>query len=252
MELIPHANMQNARSVTDRLVAPRTDYAMSLAVRQLASAQADKPKYLLEPEITVLLAVGFTDLRQRMFFDTLWNTGARLNEALGLVPADIRLDLRWPERPKLRLMNLKQRGKAGRPPTDTVRDVPLMDESFVLRMRDHLATFHKNRTHRLWTVTDDTARHWLRDAVTECERHGFTFSVPVTPHTFRHSFAMHLLNCGIAPLTLQALLGHRDYKSTQVYLRTLALEANINGQYGVRFGMDLNQAAALVNSNTSR
>ncbi|ECN3840717.1 tyrosine-type recombinase/integrase, partial [Salmonella enterica subsp. enterica serovar Newport] len=68
----------------------------------------------------------------------------------------------------------------------------------------------------------------------------------VTPHTFRHSYAMHLLYCGIEPLTLKKLLGHRSFKSTQVYLDVLALEADIAGRYAVRFGMDREEAAALL------
>ncbi|EKB3332685.1 tyrosine-type recombinase/integrase [Salmonella enterica subsp. enterica serovar Chandans] len=42
-----------------------------------------------------------------------------------------------------------------------------------------------------------------------------------TPHTFRHSYAMRRLYCGIEPLTLKKLLGHRSFKSTQVYLDVL-------------------------------
>ncbi|HHQ6236920.1 TPA: tyrosine-type recombinase/integrase [Klebsiella pneumoniae] len=72
------------------------------------------------------------------------------------------------------------------------------------------------------------------------------FSVPVTPHTFRHSYAMHLLYCGIEPLKLKKLLGHRSFKSTQVYLDVLALEADVAGRYSVRFGMDREEAAALL------
>jgi len=92
------------------------------------------------------------------------------------------------------------------------------------RIYVHRETGQRRRHH----LHESVVQKSVRDAV---RRAGLT--KPASCHTFRHSFATHLLEDGYNIRTVQELLGHTDIRTTMIYTHVLN-----RGRHGVRSPVD--------------
>lgn len=216
------------------------------------------PKYLLAPEIRQLAALPLNH-HHRMLMLALFNTGARINELLDLtpsridalrveVPTDTGVETRTLTTVTLRTLKQQRRGRSGLGPKEHFRTVTLYDEHFARELMSYIVTHGKNdrlplfRNHEKShdvrinpetgrkrrndkALSDQTARNWLKGIEAQANAQGITLTVPLTPRTLRHSYAMHLLLNRVPRTHIQAQLGHKSEKNTLIYTDMLALDA---------------------------
>ena len=180
------------------------------------------PQLLDEQEVGELLAAPdkskFGGARDRAILETLYSTGARVGELVGMDLEDIdfvteAVRVRG-KRKKERLLPL------GSFAVGALRHYLERREVLAGRVAIHRrALFVNNRGGRL---TDRSVRRMLDKYVLQ-----IGIGRKISPHTLRHSFATHLLNNGADLRSVQELLGHESISTTQIYthLTTARLKA---------------------------
>ena len=186
--------------VSDPMENIRAPRAFNALPRCLSMSQVEA--LLDAPDVASPLGV-----RDRAILEVLYATGLRVSELIGLRPGDVDLDVGL----------LKCLGKGRKE-----RLVPLGSTActwvrrYLLEVRGTLGRglataplFVSIRGGRL-------SRMGLWGIV---RRHAVTAGVQatLTPHVLRHSFATHLLENGADLRALQAMLGHADISTTQIY-----------------------------------
>jgi integrase/recombinase XerD len=169
------------------------------------------PRYLTGPQVEALLAAPDTQtplgLRDRAMLEVLYATGLRVSELIGLRAADLDMQVGivtcFGKGGKERLVPLGEVARSW--VSRYLAEVrPLM-----IGQRSTTVLFLSRRGGRL-------SRMGVWGIV---RRHAVTAGVErtLTPHVLRHSFATHLLEGGADLRAVQAMLGHSDISTTQIY-----------------------------------
>jgi integrase/recombinase XerD len=170
------------------------------------------PQVLSPENVDKLLAAPQPEerffLRDRALLETLYATGSRASEVVGLKMHDLYLDSGF----------LKCTGKGskqrvvpvGRPAIEALRAYLGAQRSQLVKVAGDVPWVFVSRGGRalnremLWVIVKKYVR-----------RTGLNSRV--SPHTLRHSFATHLLSGGADLRTVQELLGHASIQTTQIY-----------------------------------
>jgi len=169
------------------------------------------PKSLTEEQVELLLHAPDVDtvlgLRDRAMLETLYATGLRVSELVGLSLSRLGL-----QQGVVRVI-----GKG-----DKERLVPLGEEALLWLNRylaeARAALLHRHAHDAVFVTARGgplTRQAFWHNLKRYARRAGITH--PLSPHTLRHAFATHLLNHGADLRVVQMLLGHADLSTTQIY-----------------------------------
>jgi integrase/recombinase XerD len=169
------------------------------------------PRFLTAEQVEALLAAPDPatplGLRDRAILEVLYATGLRVSELIALKPEEIDLEIGL-----LRCIgkgNKERLVPVGRVAREWIVRYLQEGRTRLVGKQTSRELFVNHRGRRLsrmglWGIV---RRHALKAGVAR----------GLTPHGLRHSFATHLLERGADLRALQAMLGHADISTTQIY-----------------------------------
>jgi integrase/recombinase XerD len=215
-----HTKGKSAASVTRFLAAVKSFYSFMVSsgsmaaspARGLTATKAERryPEILTSKEVELFLeqprcmdAKGFRD---HAMLELLYATGIRVSELIALDVDDLNLSagfLRCASRGRERIIPLYPAA------VKALRDYELSVRPEIIADMDERALFVNMNGERMsrqgfWKII----KYYQDKAGIQKD---------ITPHTLRHSFAVHLLENGADLRSIQEMLGHADISSTQIY-----------------------------------
>ena len=172
--------------------------------------------FLSREEIDAILSAPdltqFCGRRDRALLLTMYNSGARASEVLGLRRAQVIVD---------RCSFLRLEGKGRKE-----RTIPLWNNTAAV-LRSWLTEISTLPTDLLFPsksgrqITRNGLDYILQQNVGKASRNCISLAQKtVTPHVLRHSTATHLLQSGVNISTIALWLGHESIQTTHIYLQT--------------------------------
>ena len=177
---------------------------------QVEKREKKLPQILTGREIELLLAqpvcIDAKGYRDKAMLETMYATGVRVTELLSLDVEDVNLEqgiIKCSSEKKSRIIPL----------------YPAALRSLSLYLREYRAALVSGPVERALFVNVSGARMSRQGFWKILKHYQSTAQIEreITPHTLRHSFAVHLLENGADLDSLQELMGHSDISSTQMY-----------------------------------
>jgi len=236
-------NRLSAKSINRKISAIRGFFRFLNREKLMSGNPADNirslkysrhlPSFLFEDEMKELLAADFNDfwsLRDKTIFEFLYSTGCRVSESTALNVGD--LDLKGGS------AIVKGKGRKDRvvflgESTKNLLRQYLLKRKYFAKRSDPESLKALFINHHGRRITNRGVQYILSRYLENYE-----IMKKVSPHTFRHSFATHLLNRGADIRIVQELLGHSSLSTTQVYthiglekLKKVYLDAHPHARY---------------------
>lgn len=149
--------------------------------------------------------------RDRAFFSMMYNTGARVSEMTGIRCRDVVLE----GQPAVHLSGKGRKERS----VPLWRATAALIKSWRRRIGDPTgdAILFPNRSGGRMSRSNVTQRLDLAVAIAGLKNPGL-LERPITPHTVRHTTAMHLLQSGVDITVIALWLGHEDTATTHMYV----------------------------------
>ena len=168
------------------------------------------PKVLTSEQVELLLeqpkCVDLKGYRDKAMLELVYATGIRVTELISLNISDVNIEngyIKCAGKTKERIIPI------GTLAVNALKEYIDKSRNILLKDENDQALFVNVNGHRLtrqgfWKI--------IKQYKTQAN-----IDIDITPHTLRHSFAVHLLENGAELRAIQEMLGHSDISSTQVY-----------------------------------
>jgi integrase/recombinase XerC len=171
------------------------------------------PRFLEYEEVKRLLETPPTEswlgARDRAILETLYSTGVRVSELVGLNMDDIDF--------LSEVIHIRGKGKKER--ITPISSSALQAIQHYMEFRNKRAQNNGHFDSKVLFVNKHGHRLSTRSVRRKMDKYlkAAGLDPAISPHTLRHSFATHMLNNGADLRSVQELLGHQSLSTTQVY-----------------------------------